>query len=188
MGISDKLDYFAEAISEEIESKRRLAKHRAANELSKAAAARIEAAQERVSLSLDNIRQELARDSHKKIAAATQEARAAYYVLQSRLYEEIVEEVAERLRQFTQKEEYGVYLIKGIEGALPLSFEKVILCPQDMQLSQKIEEATGLAVVEGADFIGGFILSGENKELDCSFKARLENVKECEAWRLLYTA
>jgi len=170
-----KLDYFAEAVSREVESKRRRAKHQAACDLSKKTAAAIESAQEKTNLRAEKIRRELIREANKKISAATTEAKAKYIASQNFLHVEMKKNIARELKFFAQKNEYEIYLIERII-ALRENFSTVILRPEDMKFAQTIEQFTGLVAEEGSNFLGGFILQSENKKiiLDCTFETRLE--------------
>jgi vacuolar-type H+-ATPase subunit E/Vma4 len=173
MNAAGKLDYFAEVISREVESKRRRAKHQAANNLSISTAKAIEAAQNKADLELEKVRRGLLRESNKKIAAATYEARAAYNVLRSRLREDVFKAAEKELWEFTEKSEYEIYLSEQI-NALKSDFAFVLLCPRDMRFSRA---AAGLIAEEGLqEYIGGFILLSENRKIqaDYTFKTRLE--------------
>ncbi|MCL2457186.1 MAG: V-type ATP synthase subunit E [Defluviitaleaceae bacterium] len=170
-----KLEYFAEIISREVETKRRRAKHQAACDLSKKTATEIESAQEKINLRIEKIRGEAVRESNKKISAATAKIKAKYIASQNFLRAELKKNIARDLKIFAQKNEYEIYLIERII-ALREGFSTVILRPEDMKFAQTIAQFTGLSVEEGKNFSGGFILQNENKKifLDYTFETRLE--------------
>jgi vacuolar-type H+-ATPase subunit E/Vma4 len=176
---AEKLEYFAEAIGREVEARKRRAKHQLANDLGKAAAAEIGAAEEKMQKQLEKTRREAQRESNKKIAAETARAKAAYFAAQESQRAELRREVAQELTAFANSTDYESYLIERILAAKSKHsfFAAVRLCSQGLQFAEKITQATGLATQPAnPDCIGGFVLQNENGtiQLDCTFKTRLK--------------
>lgn len=180
-----KLEFFAEAINREVEARKRRAKHQLANDLSKSNAKSIEEAAENVNYQIDAAHREATRKSNKKVAAATTQAKAAYFAKQKSHKAQILSEVSEALKNFANSAEYETYLLQQIAAAkarhaFAANSATVKLRPQDMHLAEKIRETTGLHPKSGnPSFIGGFILQSENGKIcaDYTFKTKLVEVR-----------
>jgi predicted house-cleaning noncanonical NTP pyrophosphatase (MazG superfamily) len=150
-----KLEYFAEAINREISARKIRAKHQLANDLSQHAAAEISAAENRVNDEIEKARRKIARDTNKKIAAATAREKATHFATRDSRQAQLLEAVAQDLREFVNSDEYENYLAEQIEAAkakFPFAAE-VIRDPE-----------------------GGFILQSENGKIraDHTFRTRLQ--------------
>jgi vacuolar-type H+-ATPase subunit E/Vma4 len=175
----DKLEYFREAMGREVEARRLKGRHRAANELSVAAAVELEAAQAHVDSRVEHMRAEVGRKANVKIAAAVAEARAAYIAVRTAGYERLDEEVAADLEAFAKTAEYGYYLperINAMKNELNFNAVKVKIPARHMRYAEEIGRRTGLKVEAGeVEFTGGFILQNETGRVqaDFTFETRL---------------
>lgn len=153
--MTEKLEFFAEIIEREIETKRRRQKHQLANDFAKKTAAAIEAAQEKTEFRVKAARNSLIRAANRKIALALTEAKAEYFRTRKHHQAKMLESVRQELKKFANSAEYDNYLqerIKQIKETLPFAATEVKHHPE-----------------------GGFILQSENGKLraDYTFNTRL---------------
>ncbi|MCL1883366.1 MAG: hypothetical protein FWF81_06425 [Defluviitaleaceae bacterium] len=174
-----KLEYFAEAIEREVESRKRREKHQIANDLSRKTADAIKREEEKMDFVIETARRDVMRKSNKKIALATAKAKAAFITKQNELHAEILNDVNGDLIAFTQSEKYKDYLIEKINATKTShNFSAVKLRPADMEFANEILQKTNLTPVQGNDdYIGGFILQNETAKLDQTFKFKLQKAR-----------
>ncbi|MCL1862068.1 MAG: hypothetical protein FWF78_00690 [Defluviitaleaceae bacterium] len=176
-----KVAFFEEIIGREVERRTRLARHKLAKELSAATAREVDAVHKRVCAEVAEAKSAMERSANKAVAEATQKAGAEYNALYTAFFQEIKDEVKEKLIAFTQTDEYGEYLKERIVKNMRVELFgcKILLRPQDMYLAEEIKKSTNdntSSVDFGKeDFIGGFILRSEKMQVDCTFKTRLES-------------
>ena len=179
MNIEKKLEYFTEAITREMETKKRQARRQMTDDfnaevISQTAQAEAEAAEQ-----LAAEKQEIDRAHNRRITEASTESRRALSSLREKLTAGLFSDIAIEINAFTRSPEYEGFLIDSIKTAQTKSkhpYEYVQLTPADMHISTQIQIATNLTPEQGeASAIGGYKLltANRSKAADHTFQSRL---------------
>jgi len=184
MNHEKKLEYFAEAIANEVEAKKHQARKQMAIEMDAAVSRAVAEAEAEAELYILSEKRIIQKADNKLISEAQAYARRALAVLREELIAQLVEDVKADIDSFAQSHEYEGYLINSIQVAIAHSnhsFAYVQLTARDLRLSRAIREATGLTPEPGDDSdIGGFRLLSANRGMvvDYSFKSSLASEVE----------
>jgi len=171
-----KLKYFTEVIQREVETQKKHATHKIANEISNSVATALSTAEIKSHIRIESVRREIGRTTNKKIAMATAVFKSQYVNKRDELVNRLFEDVKIDLLDFTRSTKYSDYILQKI-NATKKGFSIVVLCPRDMHLSELILKETGLTTESGKnDIIGGFVLIAKNRrvQVDYTFKTQLE--------------
>ena len=174
-----KIKYFTEVIQREVETQKKHATHKIANEISKSVAAALSTAEIKSHIRIESVRREIGRTANKKITMATAVFKSQYVSKRDELVNHLFEGVKIDLLDFTRSTKYVDYMLQKIH-ATKKGYSFVVLCPRDMHLAESILKETGLTAESGKnEAIGGFILITKNRrvQVDYTFKTRLETAR-----------
>jgi len=179
MNTDKKLEYFTQAISKEIESKKRTARKQMANEMNEAIAHAVAQAETEAADQIQAQHQLAQKANNKRVSQAQAQARRDLAALREQLTAQLFEGIQADIQAFTLTPGYEDFLIESIKLAqsqVKHNFTYVQLPPGTSHLSQKIQEVTGLTPEPGDENdIGGYKLLTENRNMtvDNTFKARI---------------
>ncbi|MCL2361387.1 MAG: V-type ATP synthase subunit E [Defluviitaleaceae bacterium] len=184
MSIERKMEYFNEAVNQEVESKKRKLQHEmttAANdEITTALTTAAAEAQVQTLAQLQAIQKVM----NKRISLAQAEARRTLATLRERLTAQLFDSIKEDIVAFTQSSEYESFLIASVKSAQDKSLHPYAilqLTPNDMHLGETMQEATGLTPEpEDENMLGGYKLVTENRSkiLEFTLSARLSQARQ----------
>ncbi|MCL2528026.1 MAG: hypothetical protein FWE42_06340 [Defluviitaleaceae bacterium] len=192
MNTEKKLEYFTEAITKEVETKKRQARRQMAQDSDRDISHAVTAFEAEALAQNQPQIQAISKVMNKRITDAETEARRSFVYLQERLVLQLFDEIKGDIVSFTQSPEYESYLISSIQTAIKQSSQAytfVQLSPQGMHLGSAVEKATGLMPEQGEEsFIGGFRLFTENrtKMQDHTIAARLAEARQEFATELMH--
>ena len=180
--IERKLQYFANTMQHEVETKKLQSKLEASSTQTKSVAAILESTTRHNKVMLQAKRNELQRSANRQIAKAKVHSMTKYVETRKQQIDKLFVDVAAQLAQFTQSDKYEDYLLEQIKKVmLAYKFAIIQLSPLDMRLEDAVKIATGLTLEIGEhDFIGGFVLLNESRSVraDHTFKTRLLALKK----------
>ena len=165
MNTEKKLEYFAQAVAREVETKKRHARQQMAADMAAEVAQAVGQAQAGINEQIQAERHAIEKAGNKRITEAAIEARRALAALREQLTDELFDSIKTDLLAFTQSPEYESFLIKNATKAqADNSYTFIRLTPCDMRFGSAIQEATGLIPEEGETaMLGGFKLLSENR-------------------------
>ena len=184
MNHEKKLEYFAEAIAKEVESRKLKARKQMAEDMDQAITIAVAEADTKAEQYILNETQAMQKTGNKRISEAQAQARYALASLREDLNTRLLEDVKADIDTLTKSDGYKSYIINSIQTAVANSkhsFIYIQLTPGDMRLGPAVREATGLTPEEGDDSdLGGFKLLTANRgiEADFTFKSRLLSASE----------
>ena len=184
MNTEKKLEYFTQAITREVESKKRQARQQLTNDFNAAVYDAVTQAEAEAQAIITAEAQAIERANNKRITEAATESRRNLSALQENLTTQLFDEIAADITAFIKSSEYENYLINSIQSALAKSrhpYKYVQLPPDHAHLSNPIQNATSLITEQGeASMIGGFKLltASRDKAVDQTFQSRLADIRQ----------
>jgi len=184
MNTEQKLEYFAKAISREVEAKKRKSRQETIScmesEISKSESQQLEEIQAQINVQ----QQAIKRVGNIRITESKTQSRKSLSTLTERLIAQLFDQVKAEIIAFTQSLEYEAYLIRNIQAIQSQArqpYAYIQLAPEDMRLAPAIEKATGLTTEKTEEnIIGGFRLLCKNrsKMSECSIQSRLTQARQ----------
>ena len=184
MNIERKLEFFTNAVNQEVESRKREASHRLTASANGEITTALKNATEEARMQTQAQMQTIEKIMNKRVSTAQAEARRNLVNLRERLTAQFFDKVKEDVIAFTQSDEYKTYIIenvKKVQEASRYPFAFIQLTPTDMHLGEAIQEVTDLTPEEGdANMLGGFKLISQNrgKILEATFSSRLTQARQ----------
>ena len=184
MNHEKKLEYFAQAIAEEVEAKKMKARKQMAAEMDEAISRAVAEAETKAEQHIINGRTALQKAENKRISEAGTNARRVLASLREELTAKLLEDVKTDITAFTHSYEYEGYLTGSIQAAVANTnhtFQYVLLTPNDLRHGPAIQESTGLTPEPGDESdIGGFKLISANRgvAVDFTFRSRLASAAD----------
>ncbi|MCL2378940.1 MAG: hypothetical protein FWC77_07425 [Defluviitaleaceae bacterium] len=184
MNPEKKLEYFTEAITKEVESKKRAARRQMTTDMNAAVAQAVAEAEAEAERRIISEEKTITKAGNKQVSEAKSQARRALQLLREELTAKLFEEITSDITAFTLSNEYESVLLGSIQAAISQSkhsFTYIQLPQGSLQLGPIIQEATGLTPEPGEETdIGGFRLISSSRVvvIDCTFKSRIESAVE----------
>jgi len=165
MNTDKKLGYFAKAIAQEVESKKRQARYQMAAEFNAEISQATASAEAEAKAQYQTQTQAIQKVLQRRIAEAEGESRHRLATQRERLIERFFDQVKAEIKAFRGTPEYETHLINSIQNINTQSRYAIVqLAPDDMPLAETIETATGLTAEKGdIGMIGGFKLLTANR-------------------------
>jgi len=184
MNTEQKLEHFSQAITREVEARKRKARQEIVSdmeaEISKTESQQLAEIQAQINVQ----QQAIKRAGNIRITESQTESRKSLSTLTERLTAQLFDQVKAEIVAFTQSTDYEAYLLEGIHAIQSQSrqpYAYIQLAPQDMRLAATIEKATGLTTEQTEEnIIGGFRLLCKNrsKMSECSIQSRLTQARQ----------
>ena len=184
MNTEKKLEYFTDAITKEVESKKRQARRQMTTEFNTQVSAGVAQAKTEAEARIAAEKQELDKSVNKRLTEAITEGRRALSALREELTAQLFDDIKADVIAFTHTPEYEGFLIDGLQAILGKTkqpYKYIQLNPKDMGLSDKIQNATGLTPEPTeTDILGGFRLLSANRDkaADYTFVSSLDEAMQ----------
>ena len=177
-----QLQYFTQAISDEVEAKKHLARRQMTVHIDEAVSQGVAQAEAEAETQITAAKQSIHKSGSKRKAEAIAQSRRNITTLTEHLTNQLFDEIKTDIIAFIHSHEYKDFLINSIQATLaksrhPFAFVQL---PQ-FELAGAIQEATGLTPEPGHESdIGGFrLLSADRgKAMDCTFRLQLSRAIE----------
>ena len=129
-------------------------------------------------------------ESHRKkneiISRASMDGKKQLLGARAEIFNNILEEVGQKLNRFCESEEYQAYLqaqvAENVDSLGPRSEIRIIVCQRDERFVPALEQELGVRVEAALpdSYIGGCILihDGRRIHMDITLREKLENSKE----------
>jgi len=164
-----KLKYFAEAIANEVESKKRKARREMAAQMEEAISRAVAEAQAKAEAQIAASEQEILKANNKRIAEARTEARRELAALREKLTAALLSDINTDLAALTHEPAYESFLIDSVQATQAQSrhnFTYIQLPPSNMHLAATVQEATNLIPEADEDIdIGNYRLLSANRNI-----------------------
>jgi len=184
VNIEKKLEFFANAVTREAESKKRQARQQITDDFNAGVLGAIAEAEAGAIKRIAAEKQTIEKASNKCITESATQARSLLATLRESLTNRLFDDITADVIAFCRSPEYESYLINSIQAAYAKSkhpYEHIQLAPEDMRLSDSIQKATGLSPEQGdASIIGGFRLLTANRGMaaEYTFRSGIDEVKQ----------
>ena len=192
MNTEKKLEYFAEAVNKEVESKKRQALSEMSASLDAEVSKMVAQTQAETDAQINAQKQAIKRAGNIRINEAQTEARRSLSTLAERLTAQLFDAVKADLISFTKSKQYETYLIENVKNIQAKSkhpYAFIQLSSQDAYLEAAIKDATGLTPEFTEEcIIGGFRLLSENRNkiTECTIQSRLTQARQEFSAKLLF--
>jgi len=176
--LSRKLQFFTQAMHQEIDAKREESLHKLAADLDEQISTTLAEVEKKISDRINSAKRSIEKSYHRQIFEATQSAKAAFIMARRLEMDKIYDAVTVKLEAFTQTPEYEAYILKAIADRQH-GYKFVQLPSQHMHLAAAISIDDLIAEVCNTEHMGGFILINASRTvyLNHTFTRRLENIK-----------
>ena len=132
---------------------------------------------------IQRVKRQLLKEKNNRILSDTSEYRHKLSTMRERMIDDLFFEVKKRLVDFTESDDYFSYLKSELESILAAFSDeevKLILCKDDKNYKEGLLALKGVSEVEFtlSENIGGFIIKGQTKIYDNTFKTLLERERK----------
>ncbi|MDR1914122.1 MAG: V-type ATP synthase subunit E [Clostridiales bacterium] len=180
MNVKEKLAFFSKVATQEAQSRRLEILRDIEQRMNEAVREITLTAKKQADERLRSETYKIERKKNKEIIQASTEARKNAVELRSRLIQGLFDGVTERLRKYTESEEYKTDLTRRVAELIQKHNRcKIFISKRDVPLLKFYEDKTEIVPVDD-DYIGGFKLMNLDKNSleDYTYQSRLKDERE----------